>query len=280
VAQIIDGKALSKEIRLELTEEVAQMKEEQGIVPGLAVVLVGEDPASTVYVRNKEKACGEVGMYSEVYRLPKETSEEDVLLLISKLNEDSKIHGILVQLPVPDHIDESKVLNNIDPKKDVDGFHPVNVGKLFSGEDAFVPCTPLGVMEMLHRNNVEIKGKEAVIIGRSNIVGKPMAALLLQEHATVTICHSRTADLKAHAKNADILVVATGRANMVTGDMVKPGATVIDVGINRVDDVLVGDVNFEEAKEVAGLITPVPGGVGPMTITMLLKNTLKAAKIS
>ncbi len=280
MAQIIDGKALSKEIRLELTEEVAQMKEEQGIVPGLAVVLVGEDPASTVYVRNKEKACGEVGMYSEVYRLPKETSEEDVLLLISKLNEDSKIHGILVQLPVPDHIDESKVLNNIDPKKDVDGFHPVNVGKLFSGEDAFVPCTPLGVMEMLHRNNVEIKGKEAVIIGRSNIVGKPMAALLLQEHATVTICHSRTADLKAHAKNADILVVATGRANMVTGDMVKPGATVIDVGINRVDDVLVGDVNFEEAKEVAGLITPVPGGVGPMTITMLLKNTLKAAKIS
>lgn len=280
MAQIIDGKALSKEIRLELTEEVAQMKEEQGIVPGLAVVLVGEDPASTVYVRNKEKACGEVGMYSEVYRLPKETSEEDVLLLISKLNEDSKIHGILVQLPVPDHIDESKVLNNIDPKKDVDGFHPVNVGKLFSGEDAFVPCTPLGVMEMLHRNNVEIKGKEAVIIGWSNIVGKPMAALLLQEHATVTICHSRTADLKAHAKNADILVVATGRANMVTGDMVKPGATVIDVGINRVDDVLVGDVNFEEAKEVAGLITPVPGGVGPMTITMLLKNTLKAAKIS
>lgn len=280
MAQIIDGKALSKEIRLELTEEVAQMKEEQGIVPGLAVVLVGEDPASTVYVRNKEKACGEVGMYSEVYRLPKETSEEDVLLLISKLNEDSKIHGILVQLPVPNHIDESKVLNNIDPKKDVDGFHPVNVGKLFSGEDAFVPCTPLGVMEMLHRNNVEIKGKEAVIIGRSNIVGKPMAALLLQEHATVTICHSRTADLKAHAKNADILVVATGRANMVTGDMVKPGATVIDVGINRVDDVLVGDVNFEEAKEVAGLITPVPGGVGPMTITMLLKNTLKAAKIS
>lgn len=280
MAQIIDGKALSKEIRLELTEEVAQMKEEQGIVPGLAVVLVGEDPASTVYVRNKEKACGEVGMYSEVYRLPKETSEEDVLLLIRKLNEDSKIHGILVQLPVPDHINESKVLNTIDPKKDVDGFHPVNVGKLFSGEDAFVPCTPLGVMEMLHRNNVEIKGKEAVIIGRSNIVGKPMAALLLQEHATVTICHSRTADLKAHAKNADILVVATGRANMVTGDMVKPGATVIDVGINRVDDALVGDVNFEEAKEVAGLITPVPGGVGPMTITMLLKNTLKAARIS
>jgi len=277
-ATIIDGKAVSKKIRLQLTEEVANYKGETGITPGLAVVLVGEDPASQTYVRNKEKSAVKAGMYSEVHRLPAETSEEQLLNLVEKLNRDKKIHGILVQLPLPKHIDESKVLNAIDPSKDVDGFHPVNAGNLFIGQDSFIPCTPHGIMELIADQGVDLKGKQAVVVGRSNIVGKPIAMLLLQQHATVTICHSRTADLGAVTRQADVLVVAVGRPNFITGDMVKPGAVVIDVGINRVGEGLVGDVDFESAKAVAGSITPVPGGVGPMTITMLLKNTLAAAK--
>ena len=247
-ATIIDGKAVSKKIRLQLTEEVAEFKAKTGITPGLAVVLVGEDPASQTYVRNKEKSTIKAGMYSEVHRLPAE------------------------------HIDETKVLNAINPHKDVDGFHPVNAGHLFIGQDSFIPCTPHGIMELLADEGVDLKGKQAVVVGRSNIVGKPVAMLLLQQHATVTICHSRTADLGAITRQADVLVVAVGRPNFITGDMIKPGAVVIDVGINRLDQGLVGDVDFESAKAVAGSITPVPGGVGPMTITMLLKNTLAAAQ--
>jgi methylenetetrahydrofolate dehydrogenase (NADP+)/methenyltetrahydrofolate cyclohydrolase len=277
-ATIIDGKAVSNKIRLQLTEEVAEFKVNTGITPGLAVVLVGEDPASQTYVRNKEKSAVKTGMYSEVHRLPAETSEAELLNLVGKLNQDNKIHGILVQLPLPKHIDETKVLNAIDPRKDVDGFHPVNAGNLFIGQDSFVPCTPHGIMELLDDQGVDLKGKQAVVVGRSNIVGKPIAMLLLQQHATVTICHSRTADLGAATRQADVLVVAVGRPNFITGDMVKPGAVVIDVGINRVEKGLVGDVDFESVQAVAGSITPVPGGVGPMTITMLLKNTLAAAK--
>jgi methylenetetrahydrofolate dehydrogenase (NADP+)/methenyltetrahydrofolate cyclohydrolase len=217
-------------------------------------------------------------MYSEVHRLPAETSEEELLKLVDQLNRDPKLHGILVQLPLPKHIDETKVIEAIDPAKDVDGFHPVNAGRLLIGQDSFLPCTPFGIMELLKQENVELKGKHAVVVGRSNIVGKPVALLLLQEHATVSICHSRTADLGAMTRQADVLVVAVGRPNFITGDMIKPGAVVIDVGINRVEDGLVGDVDFESAKEVAGKITPVPGGVGPMTITMLLRNTLLAAE--
>ena len=217
-------------------------------------------------------------MYSEVHRLPAETSEEELLKLVDQLNRDPKLHGILVQLPLPKHIDETKVIEAIDPAKDVDSFHPVNAGRLLIGQDSFLPCTPFGIMELLKQENVELKGKHAVVVGRSNIVGKPVALLLLQEHATVSICHSRTADLGAMTRQADVLVVAVGRPNFITGDMIKPGAVVIDVGINRVEDGLVGDVDFESAKEVAGKITPVPGGVGPMTITMLLRNTLLAAE--
>jgi methylenetetrahydrofolate dehydrogenase (NADP+)/methenyltetrahydrofolate cyclohydrolase len=277
-ATIIDGKAVSKKIRLQLTEEVAEFKAKTGITPGLAVVLVGEDPASQTYVRNKEKSTVKAGMYSEVHRLSADTSEEQLLNLVEKLNQDIKIHGILVQLPLPKHIDETKVLNAINPHKDVDGFHPVNAGHLFIGQDSFIPCTPHGIMELLADEGVDLKGKQAVVVGRSNIVGKPVAMLLLQQHATVTICHSRTADLGAITRQADVLVVAVGRPNFITGDMIKPGAVVIDVGINRLDQGLVGDVDFESAKAVAGSITPVPGGVGPMTITMLLKNTLAAAQ--
>ncbi|MGI6364842.1 MAG: bifunctional methylenetetrahydrofolate dehydrogenase/methenyltetrahydrofolate cyclohydrolase FolD [Bacillota bacterium] len=277
-ASIIDGKAVSKLLRKEITEGVERIKAEKGITPGLAVVLVGEDPASQTYVRNKEKSCIKVGMYSEVHRLPAETSEEELLKLVDQLNRDPKLHGILVQLPLPKHIDETKVIEAIDPAKDVDGFHPVNAGRLLIGQDSFLPCTPFGIMELLKQENVELKGKHAVVVGRSNIVGKPVALLLLQEHATVSICHSRTADLGAMTRQADVLVVAVGRPNFITGDMIKPGAVVIDVGINRVEDGLVGDVDFESAKEVAGKITPVPGGVGPMTITMLLRNTLLAAE--
>ena len=277
-ATIIDGKAVSKKIRLQLTEEVAEFKAKTGITPGLAVVLVGEDPASQTYVRNKEKSTVKAGMYSEVHRLSADTSEEQLLNLVEKLNQDIKIHGILVQLPLPKHIDETKVLNAINPRKDVDGFHPVNAGHLFIGQDSFIPCTPHGIMELLADEGVDLKGKQAVVVGRSNIVGKPVAMLLLQQHATVTICHSRTADLGAITRQADVLVVAVGRPNFITGDMIKPGAVVIDVGINRLDQGLVGDVDFESAKAVAGSITPVPGGVGPMTITMLLKNTLAAAQ--
>lgn len=277
-ASIIDGKAVSKLLRKEITEGVERIKAEKGITPGLAVVLVGDDPASQTYVRNKEKSCIKVGMHSEVHRLPAETSEEELLKLVDQLNKDPKLHGILVQLPLPRHIDENKIIEAIDPAKDVDGFHPVNAGRLLIGQDSFLPCTPFGIMELLKQENVELKGKHAVVVGRSNIVGKPIALLLLQEHATVTICHSRTADLGAMTRQADVLVVAVGRPNFITGDMIKPGAVVIDVGINRVEDGLVGDVDYESAKEVAGKITPVPGGVGPMTITMLLRNTLLAAE--
>lgn len=277
-AAIIDGKAVSKKIREKIAVGVQELKAEKGITPGLAVVLVGEDPASQTYVRNKEKSCIKVGMYSEVHRLPAETSEADLLSLVNKLNDDEKIHGILVQLPLPKHIDETKVIEAISPAKDVDGFHPVNAGHLLIGEDSFLPCTPYGIMELLAHEGVELKGKHAVVVGRSNIVGKPIALLMLSEHATVSICHSRTADLGAMTRQADVLVVAVGRPNFVTGGMIKPGAVVIDVGINRVDGKLVGDVEFETAEKVAGKITPVPGGVGPMTITMLLSNTLIAAQ--
>ncbi len=277
-AAIIDGKAISKLLRKEITQDVEKFKAETGITPGLAVVLVGEDPASQTYVRSKEKSTIKVGMYSEVHRLAAETSQDELLTLVDQLNNDPKIHGILVQLPLPKNIDENKVIEAINPAKDVDGFHPVNAGRLLIGQDTFVACTPYGIMELLRQEDVQLKGKHAVVVGRSNIVGKPIALLLLQEHATVSICHSRTADLGAMTRQADVLVVAVGRANFITGDMIKPGAVVIDVGINRVDGQLVGDVEFESAKEVAGKITPVPGGVGPMTITMLLKNTLLAAK--
>ncbi len=274
---VIDGKAMAKKIREELKEEV-QEKKKHGVTPGLAVVLVGEDPASRVYVNSKKKACEQVGIYSEEHHLPETASEDEVLSLVEKLNLDPKIHGILVQLPLPTGLRESKILNRIHPDKDVDGFHPINVGRLSLGEECFVPCTPLGVVEMLKRMKVDLVGKEVVIVGRSNIVGKPAALLLLREHATVTICHSRTKDLRAKCKEADILVVAVGRPEMVKKDWVKPGAIVMDVGINRLAERLVGDVDYADVFEVAGAITPVPGGVGPMTIAMLLKNTVDACK--
>lgn len=282
-ATILDGKALAKTIRKELKGQVEEFKKEFGIQPGLSVVLVGENPASQVYVRNKVKACQETGMNSVRIDLPSETSQEDLLNVIEKLNADPEIHGILVQLPVPDPIDDRAVTHAVAPHKDVDGFHPMNVGRMWIGEDALVPCTPLGVIEILKRNNIEIKGKNAVIIGRSNIVGKPMANLLIREHATVTVCHSRTQDLPGVCREADILIAATGQTQMVRKDWIKPGATVIDVGISfiEVDGKYkqVGDVHKEEALEVAGALSPSPGGPGPMTIAMLLVNTLKAARL-
>ncbi len=278
MAKIIDGKAIARDIRNEIKVKVDELKA-QGKQPGLAVVLVGEDPASQTYVRSKERACHEVGMYSEVYRLSAETTEEELLTMIDQLNANEKIHGILVQLPLPKHIEEKKVIDRINPGKDVDGFHPINVGDLFTDTARFVACTPRGCVELLDRMGVEIKGKKAVIVGRSNIVGKPVALLLLHRHATVTICHSRTQDLQKECLDADILVAAVGRPQMITADMVKEGAVVIDVGINRLaDGRLVGDVDFESVKEKAGMVTPVPGGVGPMTIAMLLLNTLEACK--
>lgn len=277
-ATIISGKQVSEEIRKGITEEVAQLKE-QGIVPGLAVVLVGEDPASQVYVRNKEKACHDLGFYSEVHRLSADTSEEELLALVDRLNRQMSINGILVQLPLPGHIDEKKVINAISVDKDVDGFHPVNVGNLVIGDDSLLPCTPAGVIELIKRTGLEISGKHAVVIGRSNIVGKPVSLLLQRENATVTMCHSRTANMQEIAKQADILVVAIGRANFIDASYIKEGAVVIDVGMNRLETgKLAGDVDFESAKEVSGAITPVPGGVGPMTITMLMQNTLLSAK--
>jgi len=277
-AQIIDGRKISEEIRSEIRAEAARLAE-RGIRPGLAVILVGDDPASQVYVRNKAKACEELGFYSEVIRLPAETKQEELMAHIARLNANPAIHGILVQLPLPDHLDEKPVLEAILPEKDVDGFHPVNAGKMLIGEDALLPCTPAGVIEMLKRSGIPIAGKHAVVIGRSNIVGKPVSVLLLRENATVTICHSRTQDLPAVTRAADILVAAVGRANMVKKVWVKPGAVVIDVGINRLETgKLAGDVDFNDVKETAGWITPVPGGVGPMTITMLMANTLKACK--
>lgn len=277
-AKLIKGPEVAAAIREQIGEELASLKKKTGLEPGLAVVLLGEDPASKAYVGNKEKTSKQLGFYSEVHRLPVETSQEDLLALIDKLNQDEKINGILVQLPLPDHIEEKAVIDAIVVDKDVDGFHPINVGNLMIGDDCFIPCTPHGCMKMLEYINYDLKGKNAVVVGRSNIVGKPIALLLLQKHATVTICHSRTKDLGAVCREADVLVVAVGKAEMITGDMVKPGAVVIDVGINRVNDKLVGDVQFETAAEKASYITPVPGGVGPMTITMLMLNTLEAFK--
>lgn len=277
-APIINGKQISEEIRKDLREEVERLAK-QGFTPGLAVVLVGEDPASQVYVRNKEKACHELGYYSEVHRLSAETSQEELLALVDKLNRQANIHGILVQLPLPKHIDEKAVIDAISAVKDVDGFHPVNVGNLMIGDDSLLSCTPAGVIELIKRTGVDIAGKHAVVIGRSNIVGKPVSLLLQRENATVTMCHSRTANMKELTRLADILVVAIGRANFVDASYVKPGAVVIDVGMNRLENgKLAGDVDFESVKEVSGPITPVPGGVGPMTITMLMQNTLIAAK--
>lgn len=279
MAELIDGKAISRAIREELAEETRAFARESGIVPGLAVIIVGNDPASAVYVRNKKKACEEVGFFSSVIALPEETSEAELLSRISELNSDERIHGILVQLPLPKHINEENVILAISPSKDVDAFNPFNVGRVVTGGGELLPCTPAGVMELLKRSGVDVCGKECVIVGRSNIVGKPLALLMLAANATVTICHSRTADLASVCRRADILVAAIGKPRFFGADMVKDGAVVIDVGINRdADGKLCGDVDFDAVAEKASLITPVPGGVGPMTITMLLKNTLCAAK--
>ena len=281
MANIIDGKAISAAIRSEIKEEVIIFEKEHGFRPGLAVIIVGEDPASQVYVRNKRRACEEVGFYSEAYELPATTTQDELNALVDKLNVSDKIHGILCQLPLPKHLDENEVILRIDPKKDVDAFHPVNVGRIMIGDYSFLPCTPAGVMALLERSGIEISGKECVVVGRSNIVGKPQAMLLLHANGTVTVCHSRTKDLAAVCRRADILVAAIGKADFFTADMVKEGAVVIDVGMNRrADGKLTGDVDFESVAPKASYITPVPGGVGPMTITMLMQNTLTAAKQS
>lgn len=280
MAKIIDGKAISAEIKEEVKEKVAEYKK-QGVEITLAVVKVGNDPASAVYVRNKEKACEYVGITSRTLALPEETTEEELLKVVNDLNEDKAVNGILVQLPLPKHIDESKVLLAIDSNKDVDGFHPVNVGKMVIGEETFLPCTPAGIIEMLKRTDVEISGKECVVIGRSNIVGKPMSMLMLKENATVTIAHSRTKDLKEVTKRADILIAAIGKAKFVTADYVKEGAVIIDVGMDRDENgKLCGDVDFDSVSQVASAITPVPGGVGPMTVTMLLVNCLRSVELN
>ncbi len=279
MAQIINGKQVSQNLREKQKSETEALFQKYGKRPGLAVIIVGEDPASKVYVANKEKACIEVGFHSELYRLPEKTTMEELLELIEKLNNDDKIHGILCQLPLPKHLDEEKVILAINPNKDVDAFHPVNTGKIMIGNHSFLPCTPAGVMKLIESTGTEISGKECVVIGRSNIVGKPQAMLLLQANGTVTICHSRTKDLKEVTKRADILVVAIGKADFITGDMIKDGAVVIDVGMNRnKEGKLTGDVDFLSCEKKASYITPVPGGVGPMTITMLLENTLTAFK--
>ncbi len=278
MAKLIDGKAISAALRGEIAAEVIQLKQ-QGITPGLAVILVGEDPASQTYVRNKQKACEEVGFHGEQINLPATTTQEELLAVVEALNARTDIHGILCQLPLPKGLDDSLVIAAIDPKKDVDAFHAENVGHIMIGDQHFLPCTPAGVMELIHRSDIAVEGKHCVVIGRSNIVGKPMAMLLLQENGTVTICHSRTKNLAEVCRQADILVAAVGRAKFVTADMVKPGATVIDVGINRDENgKLCGDVDFAAVEPIAGAITPVPGGVGPMTIALLMKNTLTAAK--
>ena len=282
-ATILDGKALSKEIRAEIAEQVAAFKESGGPTPCLAAVLVGEDPASQIYVRNKEKACEKAGMGSVLHRLSAETTTDQLLELVDQLNGDASIHGILIQLPLPDQIDETRVLDAVNPIKDVDAFHPENVGRIVQGRPRFLPCTPHGIQQLLLRNAIQTAGQNVTVIGRSEIVGKPMSLMFMQRgeggNATVTVCHSRTKDLPAVTRQADILVVAIGQAKFVTRDMVKPGAIVIDVGMNRTDEGLFGDVDFEAVKEVAGQITPVPGGVGPLTITMLLHNTLTAARL-
>lgn len=279
-AKVISGVEIGKEIRDEIKSGVDKLIE-SGCKPGLAVILVGEDPASQTYVKNKEKSSIQVGMKSEQIKLPETVTEKELLAHVEKLNNDDSIHGILVQLPLPTHIDEDLVIKSISPDKDVDGFHPQNVGKMMIGQETFLPCTPHGIMEMLERSGIEIAGKHAVVIGRSNIVGKPMGQLLLQKDATVTYCHSRTKDLASFTKQADILIAAIGKAKFVTGDHVKDGAVVIDVGMNRdADGKLCGDVDYDSVKQIASAITPVPGGVGPMTITMLLKNTLQSAEIA
>lgn len=279
MAKIIDGKVISAQIREEIAQKVQVYSEKTGTRPGLAVIIVGDNPASQVYVRNKKKACEQVGFNSWVYEMPESTTQDELNALIDKLNCDSTVHGILVQLPLPKHLDEKEVILRIKPEKDVDAFHPYNVGRITIGDPKFLPCTPAGIMELLKRSNIEIAGKECVVIGRSNIVGKPMALLLLAENGTVTVCHSKTRYLKDVCKRADILVVAIGKADFVTADMVKEGAVVIDVGMNRnAEGKLTGDVDFASVSEVASYITPVPGGVGPMTITMLLQNTLTAAE--
>lgn len=278
-AQIIDGKALALRLRDGIGQEVSVLEQNTGIKPGLAAVLVGEDPASAVYVRNKKIACEKAGIYPQEHLLPASTTQEALLDLIHQLNDDLKIHGILVQLPLPSHIESKAILQAVSPEKDADGFHPINVGRLVEGDPVFVPCTPKGVIHMIDSTGLDISGKRAVVIGRSNIVGKPVAMLLLHRHATVTICHSRTKDLPSVVREADIVIAAIGKPFFVTSDMVKEGAVVIDVGINRLDNgKLAGDVDFEPVKERASWITPVPGGVGPMTIAMLLQNTLESAK--
>ncbi len=276
-AQILSGKEMSESLRKEIAERVARLKE-QGVTPGLAVILVGNDPASEIYVRNKGNGCAETGMYSRTINMPEETTQEQLETAIEELNADPAIHGILVQLPLPKHLDEQAALAKILPEKDVDGFHLINAGHMLTGTEGVVACTPRGALYMIKSTGIDLNGKEAVVIGRSNIVGKPMAMLLLRENCTVTICHSRTKNLAEHTRRADILVAAVGKAGFVTADMVKPGAVVIDVGINRVDGKVRGDVDFDAVKEIAGWITPVPGGVGKMTITMLLANTVEAAE--
>ena len=285
-AELLDGKAIANEIKQELGEEVAKFIEDTSVVPCLAAVLVGDDPASQVYVRNKQRACERVGIESQLHRLPAETTQAELLDLVDQLNTSSEVHGILVQLPLPGHIDATKVLDAIDPAKDVDAFHPDNVGRIAQGRPRFLPCTPHGVQQILHRSNIPVSGQHVVVVGRSDIVGKPLAMMLVQRdstlgsaaaNATVTVCHSRSKDLSAITREADILVAAVGQPKLITADMVKPGAAVIDVGINRTEEGLVGDVDFDGVLEVAGHLTPVPGGVGPLTIAMLLRNTLTAA---
>ncbi|UCC66619.1 MAG: bifunctional methylenetetrahydrofolate dehydrogenase/methenyltetrahydrofolate cyclohydrolase FolD [Deltaproteobacteria bacterium] len=289
-AKLIKGTEVAQEIRAELKKEVEELKGKHGIEPGLVTILVGEDPASVSYVTGKQRTSKELGFYSYQDNQPADISEENLLAIIDKYNKDAKVHGILVQLPLPKHVDETKVLYAVDPKKDVDGFHPVNVGKLLIGEPDFLPCTPHGIWQLLIRSGVQIEGSEVVVVGRSNIVGKPIAAILMQKmpnaNDTVTVCHTRTKDMAFHTRRADILIVAAGRPKAITADMVKEGAVVIDVGVNRIGKtpegkaILVGDVDFEQVKEKTSAITPVPGGVGPMTITMLMLNTVKAAKLA
>lgn len=278
LGQIIDGKAIAESVRNSIRQDIIKLKQEKGIVPGLTVILVGDDPASQIYVRNKERACKDVGIKSQVIKLEKNTSQAELLDLIYKLNEDKETHGILVQLPLPSHIDEGMVIEAIDPKKDVDGFHPVSAGKLFVGQPGLRPCTPKGIIRLIRETGIDIAGKYAVVIGRSNIVGKPVALMLLQNNATVTICHSKTKNLKEIAASADILVVAIGQPETIDDGYIKEGAIVIDVGTTRVNGKLKGDVVFDKAIQKAGWITPVPGGVGPMTIAMLLENTVAAAR--
>jgi len=283
-AHIIDGKAIAKNIRTELAAEVERFRHEHDVQPHLVAILTGEDPASAVYVRNKQRACEKAGIRSTLHTLPEQASQDELLTVVRECNADSDVHGILVQLPLPVHIDETVILDTVDPRKDVDAFHPHNVGRIVQGRPRFLPCTPHGIQELLRREGIDTQGKHAVILGRSEIVGKPMALLLMQKgpaaNCTVTVCHSRTANLPDIARTADILIAAIGRPKFVTAELVKPGAVVIDVGINRVEEKLTGDVDFEAVRETASAVTPVPGGVGPMTIAMLLKNTLRAARLS